>query len=338
MVRYVSPAEYQRLMRERQRAIDEYNRKVDQYNSAVKRNIDKYNRDAAAHNREVERRRQEQIRAIEKYNRDAASHNREVARGQQEQKRAIENYNRAARAHNAQVQANEQRRRSALQRLLSQPVTVRYEVFHNSTITLNAAFERLEQHVGNEVSDANDDLVLDLPGKENANSLEVMNALLEGGPLSDVMPANLQGSQLEDVLQRISVDLNARWQGALFALNPRNPDAARHFCTSAREIIAQILDLRAPDSDVINAIPNCGMTKDGRPTRRAKVEFILGRRGIGSVELGDFVEADIENVVGLFQVFNSATHGEAGKYEMSKLAAIKKRVEGGILFLSRLVG
>lgn len=309
MVRYVSPAEYQRIMRERQRAIEQYNRQVDQHNAKIRHGIDQYNREAAAHNREVER----------------------------NQKRAVDNYNRAVRAHNAQVQANEQRRRAAFQRLQSQPVTVRYEVFRSSTISLNTAFERLEQHVGNQESDVNDDLILDLPGRENANSLEVMNALLENGPLSNVVPANLQNSELNDALRRISADLDARWRGALFALNPQNPDAARHFCTSAREIITQILDLRAPDSDVTSTMPGCSMTKEGRPTRRAKVQFILNRRGIDSAELGDFVEADVANVVGLFQVFNSATHGEAGKYEMSKLVAIKKRVEGGILFLSRLV-
>jgi hypothetical protein len=214
---------------------------------------------------------------------------------------------------------------------------VRYEVFRSSTVSLNTAFERLERHVGTQESDANDDLILALPAQENANSLDVINALLDDESSSDTVSANLRTSELNDALRHISVDLDARWRGALFALSPQNPDAARHFCTSAREIITQILDMRAPDPDVISALPACARTTEGRPTRRAKVQFILQRRGIGSEELGDFVEADIENVVGLFQIFNSATHGAAGKYELNKLAAIKKRVEGGILFLSRLV-
>lgn len=313
MVRRVSPAEYQRLVREaarkQQQAINDHNRKVDQHNRQVRQDIDRYNRDVANHNREVERRRQI----------------------------AIDSYNRKVRAHNARVVANEQRRRAELQRLARQPVTVRHEVFYTSVMALNTAYDRLEHHVAGQDSDVDDDLILTLPGQENANSIAVINALLEETPLTDVVPPGLQQSELHDDLRRISEDLDARWRGALFALHPHNPDAARHFCTSAREIINHILDLRAPDADVISVDPGCERTKENRPTRRAKIHFILSRRGIVSAELGDFVEEDIKNVLGLFQVFNSATHGAAGKYEMAKLVAIKKRVEGGIFFLSRLV-
>ncbi|MBX9844940.1 MAG: hypothetical protein K2Z80_24325 [Xanthobacteraceae bacterium] len=215
MVRYVTPAEYQRLMRERQRAIDDYNRKVRQHNENVSRNVERYNREATAHNREVIRREQERIRAIEKYNRDAAAYNREVERNV---KRAVDNYNQAIRAHNTQVRANEERRRAALQRLQIQPVSVHYKEFHNSTIALNGAFERLEQNVGNQQSDADDELILELPGQESANSLEVMNALLEDAPISEDAAEGLRNSELNDALARVSPDLDARWRGALFAL------------------------------------------------------------------------------------------------------------------------
>lgn len=333
MVRRVSPAEYQRLMREQarkqQRAIDEYNRKVAQQNREVQRQVD-------AHNREVERHNQRVRQDIARYNREVDAHNRAVERQSQHAKRAIEAYNREVRAHNARVRANDQRRRAELQRLANRPVTVRYEVFHKSVRALDTAYDRLQQHVSEQASDTNDELVLGLPAQETANSIAVMNALLEDGPMTDVVPLGLQQSELGDELRRISDDLDARWRGALFALHPHNPDAARHFCTSAREIITQILDLRAPDADVISSDPSCERTQDNRVTRRAKVQFILNRLGISSTELSDFVEEDIKNVLGLFQVFNSATHGAAGKYDMSKLVAIKKRVEGGILFLSRL--
>lgn len=38
-----------------------------------------------------------------------------------------------------------------------------------------------------------------------------------------------------------------RWKGALFSLSPTNPDAAQHFCTSAREVLTSMLDIAAPD-------------------------------------------------------------------------------------------
>lgn len=308
MVRRVSPAEYQRLMREQQRkqqqAIDQANRKIAQHNAKVKREVDQ-------HNREVERRRQ--------------AHNR-----------AVGDYNRKVRAHNAQVEANNRRRRAALQSLANRPAAVRYEVLSSSTVTLSGAYERLEARVGGQDSDATDDLLLNLPAQEAANSADVMTALIEEGPVADVNPEALRTSELNNVLSQISEDLDARWRGALFALSPQNPDAARHFCTSAREVFVQILDLRAPDAEVVRAAPDCAKTDRGQPTRRAKIGFIMRRKGIDSTELGDFVEDDINNVLDLFSVFNSATHGAAGKYEMTKLAAIKKRVEGGIEFLSRL--
>jgi hypothetical protein len=47
----------------------------------------------------------------------------------------------------------------------------------------NTTYDRLEQHVAGEASDANDDLILGLLGRENANSLEVMNVLLGGARL-----------------------------------------------------------------------------------------------------------------------------------------------------------
>jgi len=45
---------------------------------------------------------------------------------------------------------------------------------------------------------------------------------------------------------------------------------------------------------------------------------------------------DIKNIQELFGLFNTATHGPAGKHEFAALQAIKKRVEGGIMFLATL--
>lgn len=320
MVRYVTPAEYQRLVR------DELRRQQDA--------INRYNREVDAHNREVQRRRQQAIDEINRHNRAVDAHNRTVVQRQQQ---AIDTYNREVRAHNSRVLAHQQRQRTALAQLRGQTITVQYSTLHTSALTLNTAYERLAQHVGAQFSDENDDLILGFPGRENANSLEVVNALLGEGPAPQTdMPIRLQETAIGAELRQISGDLDSRWRGALFALDPRNPDAARHFCTSAREVITHILEVRAPDDDVVRVIPDCSRTSSGKPTRRAKIQFLLQRRGISSGELENFVDADITNVVDLFQVFNSATHGEAGKYDFNRLSAIKTRVEGGIIFLSRL--
>jgi hypothetical protein len=122
----------------------------------------------------------------------------------------------------------------------------------------------------------------------------------------------------------------------LFSLHPANPDASRHFCTSAREIFTSILETRAPDEAVKHTVPNCPLTSDGRPTRRARVHFALMRKGVAIDALADFVQVDIDNILELFAVFNDGTHGSAGRFRFEQPMAIKTRVEDGISFLHQV--
>ena len=140
------------------------------------------------------------------------------------------------------------------------------------------------------------------------------------------------------ILREFSPDFADRWRGALFALHPDNRDAARHFCTSAREILTGILTNNAPNDLVVAAIPDCERTKSGAPTRRAKLHYFLCRQGLELNALTDFCETDIDNVLGLFKVFNEGTHGSAGKFSIPQLQTLRKRVEDGILFVVDLVG
>jgi hypothetical protein len=140
-----------------------------------------------------------------------------------------------------------------------------------------------------------------------------------------------------DRLSSISIDLDSRWKGALFALNPANPDATRHFCTSAREIFTEILDSRAKDSDVFALFPTCEKTDKGNATRRAKIKYFLYNKGMNNTAVENFVDADIDNILELFHVLNTGTHHEAGVYTFNKLFSIKKRVEDGLIFLCNIV-
>jgi hypothetical protein len=178
---------------------------------------------------------------------------------------------------------------------------------------------------------------LDLSEKENANSLAALNALETNEP--DVRPANdddLFSTAVTSELCSISTDLDSRWKGALFSLSPKNPDASRHFCTSAREIFIQILDHFAPDDRVLSRFPACEKTDKGHPTRRWKISYILLNSGIPGDRAIDFVDEDITNVLQLFRVFNDGTHGSAGKFEFAQLRTIKERVESGIIYLTTI--
>lgn len=254
--------------------------------------------------------------------------------------RAVRNYNQAARTHNAKVRANRARIDSALSRLKSAPRITTHTVYRTSTGQLHESFVRFER-VAETSTNSELQRLYDLSELENANSLEASEALLgDAAPEDDEQQLDqedLNRSRIRDQLRRISDDLHMRWEGAVFALSPKNPDASRHFCSSAREIFVQILDTFAPNADVIAAVPECPLTDQGTPTRRSKVHFILSRRGIDCNELEEFVENDIANVLELFHVFNAGTHGASGKYGISQLMSIKQRVEDGILFLYSVV-
>ena len=258
--------------------------------------------------------------AVRKYNNEVRAHNARVNTG-------INNYNREVRAHNARVRANQSRLRSALSRLSHQTITVRYATVHHSVQELTSAYERLD------ASNA-DPFLSDLAERETANSAQVLNSLLEdrgGDPPEAAL--DFTNTTITHSLVRISPDLNNRWSGALFALHPNNPDAARHFCTSSREIITTILDIEAPNAEVLQRLPNCPMTPQGTPSRRAKLQFLLQRQGNADEALERFADTDITDVLHLFPLLNTGTHGPAGAYSITQLSAIKIRVEGAIEFI-----
>ena len=274
-----------------------------------------------------------QKQAIAKYNREVRQHNQKV-------NRAINQYNTEVRRHNARVRANRQKIANELRRIQSSSTSVRYQTIRTSAISLNSYYENLDFRENEFENIPQGASFLDLSERENANSLEVSNALEAEDSESDNVTdsSSLLKTEISNMLVSMSPELNNRWKGALFSLNPENPDAARHFCTSAREVFIQILDINAPDQAVVDRFPNCDKTDRGQPTRREKVKFLLERSGIISDAAIDFVDEDVKNVLSLFRVFNDGTHGTSGRFGISKLLAIKTRVENGISYLASISG
>ena len=268
---------------------------------------------------------------IQKRNNAIQQYNNKVRQNNTARKQAIDAYNRAARAHNARVRANRTRLQSALERLAQQTNTVRYTVLHKSVSTLSTKYKRLD------IADANP-FLSDLAEQEATNSVTVLNDLLDDDTdNSQADDDELKNSLIANELAHISPDLDNRWHGAIYALNPENPDAARHFCTSTREIITEILDTKAPDEDVFARFPDCPTTDKRTPTRRAKIHYCLDRNDSVNDELENFIDANIDNVVLLFNELNSGTHGPAGKYSLQQLVSIKIRVEDAIRFMCEIV-
>jgi Predicted pPIWI-associating nuclease len=120
-------------------------------------------------------------------------------------------------------------------------------------------------------------------------------------------------------------------------LSPHNPDAARHFCTSARWVIVTMLDSSAPDADVARADPDCEVPDKGVPTRRAKIRHLRQRPGVTVGGSTDLLEKDMINVLSLFRAFNDGTHGHAGRFTITELSAIRTRVESAIGFIHQVI-
>lgn len=271
----------------------------------------------------VRRAERQQRQAFNAYNREVAQHNTKV-------KRAVDEYNREVDRHNARVRRDRQRLIGELRRLERQASSTRYVPVQTSARALSQAYDRVD--VEAESWTGAGPALADLAEAETANSAAAANALLGDQP-----EAEGEGTAINNELVEISEDLDKRWRGALFSLDSRNPDAARHFCTSAREILTRVIEFEAPDEEVLNAMPSCEKRDDGRPVRRAKIGYLLSKSGADHESLLDFVDTDVDDVLKLFRVFNDATHGEAGVFDLNALRALKRRVEGAIRFLSAIV-
>ncbi len=266
----------------------------------------------------------------------------QLRRLESKQRTAINNYNRAIKNYNTQVRKinnelrrNQQKIKSELSKLNSGlRITTTYST---SVRTLNVSYQRVtDNYEVLENTNSKQEQLYDLIEQENANNLVVANTLNNPNDTAEI-EGSLNDSMIGDKLKILSPDLNDRWNGALYSLNPKNPDATRHFCTSSREIFTDIFDNYAHDEEVFNMFPNCDKTERGNATRRWKIKYFLNKKGIELKGADEFIDNDIANILELYHILSDGTHGYAGRYTFIQLKAIKKRVEDGILFLCNIV-
>lgn len=306
MARRVTPAQYRSMVQQAQRkqkqAIDKYNREARQHNQSVNREVAKANREITAHNQKVRR-------EINKFNSDV-------------------------RAHNYRVRANRSRLQSELKKLASRAKSSSFASQQTSVRLVANAYHAVERRESLGQFREADSAILECAEREAANAANLMNALLDDEG-EDQRDFELD-QDVVTYLASMSTELVDRWKGALFSLNPQNPDAARHFCTSAREVLTRILDLQAPNALVQKSKPGVCLTPYGTPTRREKIAYMLRQCGVVEDTLTEFILVDVNDVIDLFKVFNDGTHGSAGKFDMRQLSALKRRVEDAFGFLATL--
>lgn len=285
----------------------------------------------------VRKAQREQKQAIDKYNREVGRHNAAVKKAVSDYNRDVRAYNSKARAHNARVENQRRRLHQEIRRLNSRPASTTFATYRTSVESLTHSYSVVEEGLAGRSLSVTEREFVDRGSEEAANSVYLLNAMAgDGAQEDDPTEDELRRPSMEAELSTFAQDLVDRWKGALFSLSPSNPDAARHFCTSAREVLISMLDISAPDKQVAAADPNCDRTDKGIPTRRAKVRYLLFRKGISETAIENLVEDDIDNVLALFRTFNDGTHGHAGRFTIAQLNAIRIRVESAIGFIHAL--
>lgn len=273
--------------------------------------------------------------AVNKYNSLVRKRNQNLRSNNQKIKNAINDYNRKVRAYNS----NQNRLQGAIVTFKSTSrVEVNqtfYQSLHTTTKDLSNSYNRLESEYSSNNYNNQQHFLLDLPNQETTNSVQLFNSLTGNDVDDGQMDSLLTKSPIEEMLYEVNEDLGRRWAGALYSLTPSNPDAARHFCTSSREILVKLLDHYAPDDQLI-VWHSCEYTESGEPTRRSKIRYLLDLKSITSSTMEDFVEKDIADVIQLFRALNDGTHGHAGSYEINQLLKLKKRVEDSLMFISSI--
>lgn len=136
---------------------------------------------------------------------------------------------------------------------------------------------------------------------------------------------------LEDLLSELDERLVTPWRGAVNAILSENPDRIRHAAVSMRELFTQILDILAPNSEVIGWSHDPNHLHDGRPTRRARLLYIC--RNSNHQGFSKFLEKDIDSYLGMTSLFQTGVHSLDSPFSDGQMIALRVRIEGAIRLL-----
>lgn len=252
---------------------------------------------------------------------------REAKRAENQFKQSVNNYNRAVRQYNSNVRNAQNKIQRELNRMQST-----YTIKTNYSISTRVVHD-VYTKVSNSYNNGNiDENIFNAIENEDANNLELSNVVLNNCEVEN-SNVEIEESNISAKLIKISTDLENRWKGALFSLNPNNPEAARHFCTSTREILKVLIDDGIKDKDVVAINPECERTNNGTPTRKEKIKYAMNKKGINDELIIEFTNSNIENTVSLINELSNGTHGHANKYSLNQLKSFKKRFEDSINFV-----
>lgn len=137
--------------------------------------------------------------------------------------------------------------------------------------------------------------------------------------------------ELEQMLKELDPSFLRMLKGAERALNSQNPDKARHFGTSLRELFNHVLRELAPASKVESWTDDDNHFHKGRPTRRARILFIS--RKTKSSSFKDYLHSDVKSVLEFINLFHGITHKKASGYSKEQLNGMHTKMRGTLHLL-----
>jgi hypothetical protein len=122
-------------------------------------------------------------------------------------------------------------------------------------------------------------------------------------------------------------------EGANQAIFSLNPDRCRHFASSHRELCTHILHSLAPDDAVRSWTSDPNHFREGRPTRKARLSYIV--RNYKNKPFGEFFVRDFSNQMDLL---NADEHRKSQDYGENELLLLHERFLSALGFLKKIIG
>jgi hypothetical protein len=147
----------------------------------------------------------------------------------------------------------------------------------------------------------------------------------------DVPPLQPTDDSFSGKLSNLDPELVALWEGAAQSMLSSNPDRARHTVTSLRELFTHVLHRLAPDPLVREWTQEERYYYQGRPTRRARLDYIC--RGIQTPTFAPFLEKDIKVLLDFVELYQKGTHELIMSLTSADLNVFRIRTESAIRFM-----
>jgi len=130
---------------------------------------------------------------------------------------------------------------------------------------------------------------------------------------------------LTELLNDLNPQLPVLLLGARTVIETQHADYVRHFATSLRELLTQVLHLLAPDDHLRAWSTDPSDYHNGRPTRRARIRYIT--RNVHDF-FGGFLITDVDAVLEFLDAFQKGTHALQPGFTPTDVLDLKIRMEG----------